>query len=67
MADQYKRKLAKVQRLAERRDRVATELEQAIVEAHAAGASLRQVAAVAGLNHETVRKVIRLSSYTPTG
>lgn len=42
-----------------RRERAEAEWRAAVREAHAEGASLREVAAAAGVSHMTVKQVVR--------
>lgn len=51
--------LASVEAAAKAAREAREQLEQAIADAAAAGASLRQLAVAAGLNHETVRTILR--------
>ena len=44
---------------AARLERAREDLRRAIIRAHAEGMSLRQIAAVVGISHETVRRLAR--------
>lgn len=49
----------KLRRRAQARARAEMLLEEAIVEAHLAGLSYRAISEWVGLNHETVRTIVR--------
>lgn len=51
--------LARVSDAAMKAAKVRSELEQAIVEAQAAGHSLREIAELAGMSHESVRQILQ--------
>jgi hypothetical protein len=53
-----KTELQKVQREAAKAASARDKLETAMREAHAAGVSLRDIAAAAGVSHEQVRRMI---------
>jgi transposase-like protein len=51
--------LTKLRRVTGRRDRAASDWRQAILDAHAAGCSLRAIAAAAGVSHVRVIQILR--------
>ena len=51
--------LVRVSDAATKATKVRSELEQAIVEAQVAGHSLREIAELAGMSHESVRQILQ--------